>query len=185
MRSRFAVGATAALILGMIATGSVVGNGQIYACVNNSSGTIKIVSVTTECPNGSMLLQWNQVGLTGPAGPAGADGATGPAGPAGADGATGPAGPAGADGATGPAGPATLSGLIVYPSTGVSGLTATQTCPAANPIVIGGGYSGLAATGGTQNSQYTIDSYPSAANAWTVSLSVSDAGWTIFAVCSK
>ena len=161
MRSRFAVGATAALILGMIATGSVVGNGQIYACVNNSSGTIKIVSVTTECPNGSMLLQWNQVGLTGPAGPAGADGATGPA------------------------GPATLSGLIVYPSTGVSGLTATQTCPAANPIVIGGGYSGLAATGGTQNSQYTIDSYPSAANAWTVSLSVSDAGWTIFAVCSK
>jgi hypothetical protein len=50
---------------------------------------------------------------TGPAGPAGADGATGPAGPAGtpgADGATGAAGAAGAAGATGATGPAGTAG---------------------------------------------------------------------------
>ena len=65
-------------------------------------------------------------GATGPQGPAGATGATGPQGPAGATGpqgpvgatgAIGPQGPAGATGATGPQGPAGASDAIYAIST--------------------------------------------------------------------
>jgi Collagen triple helix repeat (20 copies) len=104
-----------------------------YACVNNSTGDITIVSSTTTCATGSHKIQWNEEGPTGPTGPKGATGpagakgatgATGPAGPAGAKGATGatgpegPAGPKGAIGATGPAGPAGPKG-----ATGATGPT--------------------------------------------------------------
>lgn len=54
--------------------------GLIYACVNNSSGTIKVVSATTTCANNEILLVWNGDGTQGPAGPTGPTGATGPAG---------------------------------------------------------------------------------------------------------
>ena len=107
----------------------------IYACVNNSSGTIHVIGPNDTCQNNEHHLVWNNIGPAGPAGPQGPQGergatgaqgpqgetgATGPAGPqgeqgetgaTGATGATGPqgpqgeAGPAGADGATGPQGP--------------------------------------------------------------------------------
>src|SRR3954454_19007140 len=51
----------------------------IYACVNNSSGTIKIVASTDTCHNNETPYNWNQQGpqgLTGPAGPQGPVGAT-------------------------------------------------------------------------------------------------------------
>jgi hypothetical protein len=106
----------------IIATSTVglataVTTGMIYACVNNSSGTIKIVSATTACATNEIQLVWNVDGIAGATGPAGATGATGPTGPSGtpgatgATGATGPTGPSGtpgatgATGATGPSGP--------------------------------------------------------------------------------
>jgi hypothetical protein len=91
---------------------------QLYACVNNSSGTIKMVAAGTACDNGATLFVWNAAGPIGPqgpqgpAGPAGATGSAGPAGPAGATGSTGPAGPAGATGATGATGPAGAQGAM-------------------------------------------------------------------------
>lgn len=57
---------------------------QIFACVNNSSGTIKIVAAGTICDNGGTLFSWNTqgpIGPQGPQGPAGAAGATGAQGP--------------------------------------------------------------------------------------------------------
>ena len=82
---------------------------QIFACVNNSDGTTRIVAQNVTCRNNERLLAWNIVGPQGPmgsAGPTGATGPQGPAGPAGAQGPTGPQGPMGATGATGPQGPA-------------------------------------------------------------------------------
>ncbi|WP_298351638.1 hypothetical protein [uncultured Dokdonia sp.] len=82
------------------------GNGTAtYTNENNTAVTVGIVG-----PQGPAGAD-GATGATGPQGPAGADGATGatgPQGPAGADGATGatgPQGPAGADGATGATGP--------------------------------------------------------------------------------
>ena len=100
---------------------------MIAACVNTSTGAVRIVSSTSLCVAGETGTTWAVVGPTGPAGPAGptgaagasgAQGATGPAGaagPAGSTGATGPAGPSGptgATGATGPAGPAGPTGFL-------------------------------------------------------------------------
>jgi len=93
------VGASTVGLAGAITTG------LIYACVNNSSGTIKIVSATTECSNNEIQLVWNAQGVAGPTGPAGPTGATGPTGPTGPQGPTGATGPTGAQGPTGAAGP--------------------------------------------------------------------------------
>ena len=81
---------------------------QIFACVNNSDGTTRIVAQNTTCRNNERSLAWNIAGPQGPMGSAGPTGATGPqrpAGPAGAQGPTGPQGPMGAPGATGATGP--------------------------------------------------------------------------------
>lgn len=81
---------------------------SIYACVNNNSGTIRVVAPGATCENSATLFVWNTIGPIGPQGPQGPAGPAGPQGPAGGTGATGlagPAGPAGAPGATGPAGP--------------------------------------------------------------------------------
>jgi hypothetical protein len=86
-----------------------------YACVNNATGAIAIVSASTTCKTGFHKIQWNQLGPPGPKGPAGPAGPRGPQGPAGAQGApgpqgpTGPQGPAGAQGPTGPQGPSGIS----------------------------------------------------------------------------
>ena len=83
---------------------------NISACVNNSTGAVRIVSSISLCIAGETGMSWALVGSTGPTGaagpggPTGAAGSTGPAGPAGAAGSTGPAGPAGVAGATGPIG---------------------------------------------------------------------------------
>jgi hypothetical protein len=68
------VGSTAISLAGAAATG------VIEACVNNSSGTIKIVSAAAQCANNEIRLVWNaegSAGATGPTGPTGATGATG------------------------------------------------------------------------------------------------------------
>jgi Collagen triple helix repeat (20 copies) len=90
---------------------------QLYACVNNSSGEIKLVAQNAACKNNETLVVWNVVGPQGPIGP---QGPQGPAGPAGATGATGPAGPvgptgpAGAQGAPGQQGPAGTPGVLTF-----------------------------------------------------------------------
>jgi hypothetical protein len=80
------IGSTAIGLAGAAATG------VIDACVNNSSGTIKIVSATAQCANNEIRLVWNADGVAGATGPTGATGATGATGPTGATGATGPSG---------------------------------------------------------------------------------------------
>jgi Collagen triple helix repeat (20 copies) len=79
---------------------------QIFACVNNSSGTIHIIARNATCNNNEILLVWNTVGPQGPVGPAGPAGPVGPVGPIGPAGPQGPIGLAGPTGPAGPAGPA-------------------------------------------------------------------------------
>lgn len=76
-----------------------------FACINNSSGAIRIVNQSTVCSSSEHKIQWNQAGPQGPQGPKGATGATGAQGPKGATGATGPQGATGATGPQGPQGP--------------------------------------------------------------------------------
>ena len=83
---------------------------------------------------------------------------------------------------SGPSGPGSLSTLLSIQSQAATGTTATITCPVAFPNVVSGGYTGIGAGG---NGQYTIESFPNASNQWTVTLNVTDAAWTIYAVCSK
>jgi len=92
---------------------------SINACVNTSTGTVRIVSSPGACVSGEAAVAWALAGPTGPqgpSGPAGANGAPGPigpVGPAGINGAPGPvgsAGPVGATGAIGPVGPAGING---------------------------------------------------------------------------
>src|SRR5437588_12900327 len=73
----------------VLATGVAASSPQTttvyYACVNNTTGAIQIVSSTTTCPTGTHKIHWNQQGPVGPAGPQG---------PQGPQGQTGPIGPA-------------------------------------------------------------------------------------------
>lgn len=50
----------------------------IYACVNNSSGTIHIVTAAATCNTNETKLQWNVTGPPGPQGPKGDRGSAGP-----------------------------------------------------------------------------------------------------------
>ena len=118
-----------AALVGITTAGfaAAVTTGVIYACVNNSSGTIKIIAAGETCANNWTAISWSTeggapgpagatgatgaTGLTGATGPAGSSGAQGPAGATGATGAgtigaTGPGGPTGATGPLGPSGPA-------------------------------------------------------------------------------
>lgn len=61
----------------------------IYACVNSSSGTIKIVSVTDECAGNEESVSWNREGPVGPQGTPGPQGPAGLPGPAGSSGISG------------------------------------------------------------------------------------------------
>src|SRR5262249_32252179 len=77
---------------------------QIFACVNNNSGAVRIVAQGAACRTPERLVTWNVVGPQGPPGPAGALGPPGPQGPAGPAGALGPPGPQGPPGPRGPPG---------------------------------------------------------------------------------
>jgi len=56
---------------------------QIFACVNNGSGAVRIVAQGATCRNDESPLTWNIVGPQGPQGLQGPKGDTGPQGPAG------------------------------------------------------------------------------------------------------
>ncbi len=70
------------------------GDGVIYyACVNNSSGTMKMVAAGETCATNEFLVEWNHVGPQGLQGP---QGEVGPQGPQGEVGPQGPVGPSNA-----------------------------------------------------------------------------------------
>jgi hypothetical protein len=88
------------IVLALVLAGAAWAQGDdvlYYACVNNSSGTIKMVGAGDSCRNNEHLIVWNNRGPTGPTGPQGPPGETGPEGPQGPPGETGPEGPAGAN----------------------------------------------------------------------------------------
>src|SRR5690349_22975134 len=61
----------------------------IHSCVNNTSGEIKIIAATANCPSNYRSLDWNIQGPAGQPGPIGPVGQVGPIGP------IGPMGPQG------------------------------------------------------------------------------------------
>jgi hypothetical protein len=79
-----------------------------YACVNQASGTVKMVGEGETCKNNEYLIVWNRVGPQGPKGdtgdrgPVGPQGLQGPQGPKGDTGDRGPVGPQGPQGEQGP-----------------------------------------------------------------------------------
>ena len=77
----------AGLAVGAGSTASGDEEGVRYqACVNNSSGTIKMIAADGTCGANDVRIEWNQ---QGPAGPVGQQGQVGPMGPAGPAGGTG------------------------------------------------------------------------------------------------
>jgi len=109
---------------------------NVSACVNSSTGVVRIVASTSLCVAGETGRSWALVGPTGPTGPQGSTGATGPAGVAGATGPTGATGPQGPVGASGPAGPTGPTGATG--PTGPSGSYGTGAAPTGIPLSIGG-----------------------------------------------
>ena len=111
--------------------------GVIHACVQRSSGQVRIVGVNGTCSGSEDPLHWSVVsagagaqGLQGPMGPPGPMGPAGPQGPQGQQGPAGPAGPSGPQGtqgetgATGPQGPMGPQGT--QGETGLTGATGLQ-----------------------------------------------------------
>lgn len=140
----------------------------IHACVNNTSGEIKIVGVNVTCASNYRALDWN---IQGPAG------SPGPMGPA------GPAGTQGPQGLTGPQGPAGISGLeVVTVNSGTqvaARIDVFVECPAGKHV-LGGGYgtignnldTSIAANGPYGPYQWVVtavtNDYPNVRSGWSV-----------------
>ncbi|MEH7075142.1 type VI secretion system tube protein Hcp [Neobacillus drentensis] len=98
-----------AAIFGVSSVWAQENNVTYYACVNNSSGTIKMVDENKACSNNEVKISWNQVGPKGDTGAPGPVGPQGPKGDTGATGATGPTGPQGPPGVSVPSGDGTAA----------------------------------------------------------------------------
>ena len=174
----------------------------IHACVNNTSGEIKIIGANANCPNNYRPLDWNIQG------PAGQQGSIGPAGPMGPVGPAGPVGPVGSQGLPGERGFQGEQGLQGLPgqqgiqgSAGISGLelinqtagllddsqiTVAAFCPSGKQV-LGGGYSFIGNNPGT-----TITANaPGGLNHWeviatTIGTSTEPRGGVqMFAICAN
>ena len=104
MKRRIAL-ASAALFVAVAIVGTYAwarsqATGQLFACVANSDGAVRIVAEGVQCKNNESPMTWNAQGPTGPAGAAGRDGR---------DGQQGPQGPAGASAANPDAVDATMT----------------------------------------------------------------------------
>ncbi len=132
----FALGAltVGAIFAGQVAWASLsthAADEQVYACVKEQNGQVRIVAAGAECLPSEQAMTWSIEGPKGDTGPQGPQGIQGPVGPQGEQGekgekgdtgATGPqglkgdkgdpgdAGPKGDTGDTGPAGPAGAQG---------------------------------------------------------------------------
>ena len=211
MRTKLAAGAVAALIIGLLGGSITSASGDlVFACVNNSSGTIKIITADdadaaeAQCPSNSYFLQWNKEGPQGPQGPQGDVGPQGPQGDqgiqgeTGATGATGPQGIQGETGATGATGPQGIQGVpglsgwervtASSPTNSTNDKTISVSCSAPGMVVLGGGWQINASA--DISAVTTIESYPSNDNTWVASASEdslnSNATWsvTVYAICA-
>jgi len=113
--------------------------GTFFGCVNNATGSVRIVSGTTVCMSSEHRIHWNQKGPQGPQGAQGPQGLQGPEGPQGQKGLQGPQGLQGQQGLQGPQGPPGIavgySGLNInqFPRlTGFPGVLIAQTKSVAN-----------------------------------------------------
>ena len=147
---------------------AVLANGNsgnvIYACVNNSSGTVKIVAADKVCSEGWTLVNWNQEGTPG------TDGADGTDGVDGAQGAEGPEGPAGEKGDKGDPGPASGAASQVVEGSGSTALS-TAVCPDGT-FAVGGGFF-------MTNDSPPFASFPSTTTAGTAPVGSPAPAWTV------
>ena len=156
---------------------AVLANGNsgnvIYACVNNASGTVKIVAADTVCHENSTLVHWNQEGTPGMNGADGMDGQDGTDGTDGADGMDGPAGPAGPDGEEGDRGdPGPASGAVSQVVAGrASAALSTAVCPAGT-FAVGGGFF-------MTSDSPPFASFPSTASAGTAPVGFPAPAWSV------
>jgi hypothetical protein len=101
MKTKYLTSGAVLVLLLTLGVGLALAQGDdviYYACVNNASGTIKMVSEGENCHNNEILVQWNQ---TGPQGPQGEQGPQGLQGPQGEQGIPGPKGDKGDQGLQG------------------------------------------------------------------------------------
>ena len=126
----------------------------IHACVNNTSGEVKIVGANSACPSNYRALDWNIQGQTGQQGPIGPVGPTGPMGPQGLQGEQGlqglpgiqglqgEQGAQGLPGIQGEQGPAGISGLEIVqvnaPTQTAARIDVVVDCPAGKQVLSGG-----------------------------------------------
>lgn len=82
---------------------------RIHACVNKTSGVVRLVGPTQACASNENAVDWAIQGPVGPMGPQGIQGIQGIQGLTGTTGATGATGMTGATGATGVTGAAGMS----------------------------------------------------------------------------
>jgi len=160
----------------------------IHSCVNNTSGEIKIIAATANCPSNYHSLDWN---IQGPAGQQGPIGPVGPIGPQGLQGEQGPQGLPGQQGIQGIQGPAGISGLeIVTVNSGTqiaARIDVFVECPAGKQVV-GGGYGTIGS-----NLDTTIStSAPYGPYQWVVTAVTNDypnvrSGWSVqaYAICAN
>ena len=166
----------------------------IHACVNNTSGEIKIVGANSNCPSNYRALDWNiqgPAGQQGPIGPVGPIGPQGLQGERGLQGEQGPQGLPGQQGIQGIQGPAGISGLeIVTANSGnqdAARIDVSVECPSGKQV-LGGGYSTY---GNNLNTSITT-SGPNGSSQWVVTAVTNDypnprALWTLqaFAICAN
>ena len=129
--NRFVVVVVLAIVLVGGVTWAFASDGNtIHACVNKSSGEIKIVDSSDDCKDNEQYLEWTIVGPQGPPGPQGPQGDTGPQGPQGATGPSGPPGP------TGPTANLVLgSTTTTDPAGGSGGSPYTLACPSGSVAI--------------------------------------------------
>lgn len=193
--------AFAVILLSLVSVTYVSAHGGntalIHSCVNNTSGEIKIIAATANCPSNYHSLDWNiqgpagQQGPIGPVGPVGPIGPVGPMGPQGEPGLQGEQGPQGLPGQQGVQGPAGISGLETVRAFDGNRTTARldiiAECPSGKKV-LGGGY----ATSGDNLGIVIVANAPIGDSQWGVTAVTPDypnarSGWSAyaFAICAN
>jgi hypothetical protein len=196
--------ALAVILLSLVSVTYVSAHGGntalIHACVNNTSGEIKIIGANANCPSNYHSLDWNIQGPAGQQGPIGPVGPVGPVGPIGPVGPMGPMGPQGEQGPQGDLGPQGLQGI--QGPAGMSGLETVRVfdgnrttarldiiaeCPSGKKV-LGGGY----ATSGDNLGILIVANAPIGDTQWGVTAVTPDypnarSGWSAyaFAICAN
>jgi hypothetical protein len=100
------------------APGRAMAQGVVHACVQKSSGQVRVLAAGESCRATEVGVDWGLAGPRGAQGPAGPQGPTGPQGtqgPQGPQGAQGPQGPEGPQGPQGPAGDGQTINVTINP----------------------------------------------------------------------